>query len=124
MVLTGFSRGAIACGYIGLRNDRVARLWRGTLAATHFDGVRTKWPYADCDRVSAGTRLLRLNGRPVFVAHEGSAAETKDYVMASGAGASFTFETLPYRNHTDSWVLRDAPAREQARDWIRCVVSI
>jgi len=27
IVLTGFSRGAIACGFIGLRNDQIASLW-------------------------------------------------------------------------------------------------
>ena len=39
VVLTGFSRGAIACGYIGLRNDHVAALWKGFHACQHYDGA-------------------------------------------------------------------------------------
>src|SRR5688572_87359 len=48
VVLTGFSRGAIACNYIGLRNDQIAKLWCAMLPHSHYDGVR-KWPHADSD---------------------------------------------------------------------------
>lgn len=44
LFLTGFSRGAIACNYTGLHHDTVAGLWRGFVAHSHYDGVRT-WPY-------------------------------------------------------------------------------
>ena len=42
VILAGFSRGALACGYIGLRDDDTAKLWRAIFAHSHFDGVR-KW---------------------------------------------------------------------------------
>lgn len=37
IVLTGFSRGAIACGFIGLRNDQIASLWMTFQHCQHFD---------------------------------------------------------------------------------------
>lgn len=35
LFLAGFSRGAIACNYLGLRNDAIARLWRGFVCYSH-----------------------------------------------------------------------------------------
>ena len=60
VVLTGFSRGAIACGYIGLRDDETARLWRAMVIHSHYDGVR-KWGYPDDDAESARRRWARFD---------------------------------------------------------------
>ncbi len=119
VVLCGFSRGSIACNYIGLRNDTIAALWRAFICHSHYDGVRTTWPYADADRASAFGRLQRLNGRPQFVSHEGSVDETRRYLEASGVRAAFEFSPLPFRNHTDRWALRDCEQRRKVRAWLR-----
>jgi hypothetical protein len=116
--LAGFSRGAIACNYIGLRDDEIARLWLGFIPYSHYDGVRT-WPYPDCDRTSAIGRLQRLRGRAQFIIQENSVEQTREYLQSTGIRAPFTFVTLPYRNHNDSWVLRDIPARRQVRAWVK-----
>lgn len=117
LILCGFSRGAIACNYIGLRNDAIARLWRAFLCHSHYDGVRT-WPYPDSDRDAAVRRLQRLAGRPQFISSEGSLAATREFIGSSGAQAPFTFADLPYRNHTDAWALRDCDLRRHARAWL------
>jgi hypothetical protein len=38
VLLTGFSRGAIAVSYIGLYDDEIAKLWTAFYAHEHFDG--------------------------------------------------------------------------------------
>ena len=119
VVLCGFSRGSIACNYIGLRNDTIAALWRAFVCHSHYDGVRTTWPYADADRASALARLQRLNGCPQFISHEGSVEDTRRYLDASGVRAPFEFSALPYRNHTDRWALRDCEQRRKVRAWLR-----
>ena len=119
LVLCGFSRGSIACNYIGLRNDTIAPLWRAFICHSHYDGVRTQWPYADADRASALARLQRLNGRPQFISHEGSVDETRRYLDATGVRAAFEFSALPFRNHTDRWALRDCEQRRTVRVWLR-----
>ena len=119
VVLCGFSRGSIACNYIGLRNDTIAALWRAFICHSHYDGVRTTWPYADADRASALARLQRLKGRPQFISHEGSVEDTRRYLDASGVRAPFEFSALPYRNHTDRWALRDCEQRRKVRAWLR-----
>lgn len=62
LFLTGFSRGAIACGYIGLRNDRIAPLWKAFHACQHYDGGG--WNGANLD--GALERAHRFRGLGVF----------------------------------------------------------
>jgi len=122
VILTGFSRGAIACGYLGLHDDEIAKLWRAFIPYSHYDGVKM-WPYPASDMASAVTRMKRLNGRPSFVCHEGSVEKTRQFIAASGVKAPFTFEAVPFRNHNDEWVLRFSPARAALRAWLKEVLA-
>ena len=116
VVLAGFSRGAIACNYIGLRDDRIASLWCGFICHSHYDGVK-RWPHPDSDRSSAARRLARLNGRPQFISHEGSVEATRRYLKTVAPQGDFTFVALAGVPHTDKWVLTDHPARRQLVRW-------
>jgi hypothetical protein len=118
IILTGFSRGAIACNFIGLHDDAVARLWRAFIPFSHYDGVKTNWPYPGADRASAQLRLNRLEGRPQCICEEQSTTATRTYLEATGIAAPFTFVTVPFRNHSDEWVLRKSPARHTVREWL------
>lgn len=123
VILAGFSRGAIAGNYIGLRNDEIASLWRAFILHSHYDGARTNWPYADADRVSALTRLKRLRGRPQFISQENSIADIRTYLEQTGVKAPFTFQTLSFPNHCDDWVLRPVPERAKLRAWLKSVLK-
>lgn len=115
--LCGFSRGSIACNFIGLHDDEIAALWRGFICHSHYDGVIDKWPYAGADRASALARLRRLGSRPQWISHEGSVDATRAWLAASGVSGAWTFAPLPFRNHSDRWVLRDVPLRAKLREW-------
>lgn len=115
--IAGFSRGSIACNYIGLRDDEIAKLWRGFICHSHYDGVR-RWRYAGSDLKSAAERLKRLKGRPQFISHENSVDETRQYLKEACPAGNFTFLPLPFGNHNDKWVLRDIPQRKQLRQWL------
>ena len=114
--IAGFSRGAIACNYIGLHDDEIASLWCGFICHSHYDGVKN-WEYAASDRNSAAIRLRRLGDRPQFISHEMSVHETETYLKTLAPLGHFTFQPLPFSNHTDTWVLRDIPERKVIRDW-------
>ena len=114
--LAGFSRGAIACNYIGLHDDEIASMWCGFICHSHYDGVK-QWDYAGSDRTSAAKRLARLKNRPQFISHEISVGDTERYLAAACPGGDFTFMTLPYGNHTDTWTLRGIPERKKVRKW-------
>jgi len=115
--LTGFSRGAIACNFIGLHDDEIATLWRGFICHSHYDGVK-KWGYENSDRASAAGRLSRLAGRPQFISQERSIDATRDYLAGAAPDGDFTFVPLPYRNHTANWLYRDIPERRKLREWL------
>ncbi len=124
VILAGFSRGAIACGYIGLRDDEIASLWRAFVPHSHYDGVRD-WGFSDGAGQAARQRLQRLRGRPSFVTHEKTVFATQRYVeKALGKDArGFTFVALPTARHTDTWVLHDSPERRQLRLWFKRVLE-
>ncbi len=124
VILAGFSRGAIACGYIGLRDDEIASLWRAFVPHSHYDGVRD-WGFSDGAGQAARKRLQRLRGRPSFVTQEKTVFATQRYVeKALGKDArGFTFVALPTARHTDTWVLRDTPERRRLRLWFTRVLK-
>ena len=129
VVLAGFSRGAIACNYLGLHNDEVAKLWRAFIPYSHYDGVREGWPYPGVKRPAALVRLKRLQGRPQFICHEQGAGEesplaaTSQYLGETAVKGEFTFQSTGFRNHNDAWVLRPSPARIALRNWLTQVLE-
>jgi hypothetical protein len=87
IVLCGFSRGAIACGYIGLHDDEIAGLWSGFIPYSHYDGVR-EWDYPNSDKAAAQVRLKRLADRPSFIIDESnSLTKTRAYIESTGISA-------------------------------------
>ncbi len=118
VVLAGFSRGSIGCHYIGLHDEEMSRLWRAFVCHSHFDGVIEKWPYPEADRGSALERLKRLGNRPEWISHEGGTGQTEGYLKDTGVQGEWTFVAMPYRNHTDAWVLRPIPERARLWAWL------
>jgi hypothetical protein len=124
VVLCGFSRGAIACNFLGLHDDAIAKLWCGFVPYSHYDGVRTQWPYPGADRASALARLKRLGSRPQFICHEGAGIEdTRRYLAEAMPSGNFTFVPTGFRNHNDAWTLRPSEARTKLRAWLNKLIS-
>jgi len=129
VVLAGFSRGAIACNFIGLADDEIALLWRAFVPYSHYDGVNERWGYPGADRAAALERLKRLRGRPQFICMESgpegplSLAGTRRYLESTGVEAPFTFQATGFRNHDDAWTLRPSPARDALRCWLAAVLQ-
>ncbi len=135
VVLCGFSRGAIAVSFIGLRDDQIAKLWRACWAHDHFDGV-SEWrghawgsPLARYREEAAG-RLRRLNGRPLLVS-QGHAGEATRRFLETVAPEGVTYLTVDMaalygkfpsgsvpHPHTDRWPLRESEAGTTAAKWL------
>ncbi len=123
--LCGFSRGAIGASYIGLRDDEIAKMWRGIITHDHFDGDR-KWKYPESDRQSALKRLRRFRYKGILVMGHGGdflkeVVEFKDVTYVKPR-VSEIFEIPEGRvvsAHTDLWMHRESEWRQAARDWLR-----
>jgi hypothetical protein len=122
VILTGFSRGAIGCSFLGLHNDAAADMWLAFVPYSHYDGVRS-WPYPGSDRDAAAGRVRRLGGRASFVCDEAGTAATQEFLASTGVQAPFTFLRTPFRNHNDAWTLRDTPERAALRRWLAEVLE-
>ena len=122
--LCGFSRGSIACNFLGLHDEKTAKLWRAFVAYSHYDGVRN-WPYPNSDADSAVLRLERLNSRPQFICGEkDQIEETRRYLDLGqkASSANLTFASTGFQNHNDAWILRPSKTRQQLRNWLQSVV--
>ncbi len=73
VILTGYSRGAIACNYIGLRNDAIAKLWLGMVPVSHYDN--RAWKQTKAEQARRVERLRRLGNAPQYVCGEIHLAE-------------------------------------------------
>ena len=122
LILSGFSRGAIGCNYIGLHNDKIASYWKAFICHSHYDGVND-WGYPLADKANARIRMQRLKGRPQFISHELDISKTKEWLEKELPDGNFTFCVIPFRNHTDTWVLRDIPERKKIRSWIHQIIK-
>jgi hypothetical protein len=72
VLLTGHSRGAIACNYIGLHDDQIARLWRAMVPFSHYDDAHIPWGMTADEQARAPERLARLGRTPQYIMGEHS----------------------------------------------------
>jgi len=121
VVLMGFSRGAIACNYIGLHDDAMAQLWCGMICHSHYEGA-FKHPAADYE--AWPQRLQRLEKKPQFISHETNTRRIQDVIATTTVPGDFTFAVLPFENHSARWTLCDLPLRTQAREFLLRTVGV
>ncbi|MEI6234826.1 MAG: carboxypeptidase regulatory-like domain-containing protein [Planctomycetota bacterium] len=118
--ITGFSRGAIACGYIGLRDDSIADIWLGFIPHSHIDGGRFTVP-------GSRERLARIKGRPTFITYgsddNGKPESLKGVTFLTDLKFPVTQRELKGVGHADTWLEADSPTRRDMRDWITSVLK-
>jgi len=81
--ITGFSRGAMACGVVGLYNDTVADAWIGFNPDQHTDGAG--WA---TENANGNARLPRLKGRAVAIVDNRSFANLGTWRTQLGIGSN------------------------------------
>ena len=132
VILAGFSRGSIACNYIGLHDDEISKLWCGFICHSHYDERAWAGPKETITPTARLGRLKRLGDRPQFISHErhdvekhkNSAIEArKAYLNKHHPTGNFTFLTMSFPQHNVEWVLKDIPERTMVRQWLDGVLS-
>lgn len=116
VVLTGFSRGAIACGFIGLRNDTIAGLWKGFHLCQHYDG--DGWNGATLE--AALDRGRRFRGKAVF--HTDN-PEEKVRPVTEAMGVPATFVASGLGAHSTAMFLDDRESTRTLRRWFTELVG-
>ena len=77
VILVGYSRGAIACNYIGLHDDEIAKLWRAIIPVSHYDDGHTAWGMTPEERNRAPERMGRLGKTPQLICGEYSSRSAR-----------------------------------------------
>ena len=120
VLLTGFSRGAIAAGYLGLRTETIADVWLGFLPHSHIDGGRFTPD-------GARERLARTRGRPTFITYgsddDGKNESPKGARILRELGFPVVERELEGLRHTDRFLETDSPIRREMREWIADVLK-
>ena len=118
--LTGFSRGAIACGYIGLRDESIADIWLGFLPHSHIDGG--KFTVA-----GSHERLARIRGRATFITYgsddNGKPESLKGAAILSEMKFPFIQREVAGVGHEDGWLERESPVRNDMRAWLQEILK-
>lgn len=117
VVLTGFSRGALACGFIGLRNERIAAWWKGFHACQHYDG--DGWNGASMD--GALERARRFHGQAVFQTDN---SESFFRPVMAAMNTRVTFAQSGLGAHACAMFLDDRPSTQQLRQWFAELVKV
>ncbi len=116
IMLTGFSRGAIACGFIGLRNKQIASLWSAIHCCQHFDGDGWgKSTYEDATK-----RLLNGLNIPQFHTDNDN---TELKTMLSTAQINTTYVNSELGAHACDMFLDDRASTVKLRKWFWNIVT-
>ena len=112
LFLCGFSRGAIACGYIGLRNDEIAKLWKGFVACQHYDGS----PWRESKMEDAVLRAPRFRGEAIFQV-DNKQEKYQPVVDATDPSVKWTWVQSKLGYHTTAMFLDERPSTKTLRQW-------
>ncbi|MGO8748353.1 MAG: choice-of-anchor D domain-containing protein, partial [Thermoguttaceae bacterium] len=116
--LTGFSRGGMATGVIGLLNSQMADIWAGFIPDSGAD-----WSTTD---------LALTDGRPTFFVccqNDPNAQESYSaYQYLTSLDDPCTWNVVPNATHTATWIEDDAPAadlaiRQLLQEWLANVIA-
>lgn len=110
LFLCGFSRGAIACGYIGLRDEDIAGLWKGFIACQHYDG---SWGTTMEDAV---TRAPRFQGKAIFQV-DNDREKYRSVVEATAPEVRWSWGQSGLNYHSPAMFLDGRPLLREVRAW-------
>ena len=116
LFLSGFSRGAIACGYIGLRDAAIGALWKGFIPCQHYDG--SAWNQSNM--AGALTRAPNFIGESIF--QTDNSESTYGALMDATPGTEFWVDSgLGF--HDPAMFLDDRLSTQHVRRWFRELVD-
>lgn len=119
VILTGFSRGAVAVGCIGRRDDRISDVWLAFHPCQHYDGDGVHGATYEGALNDRGPRIL---GRSTF--HTDNTSREKLQAMFKQLGFPVVFAESGLGAHTDTMFLEDRPSTLKLRKWLAETVAL
>jgi hypothetical protein len=125
VVVTGFSRGAIGTGWMGLQDDEIADAWLGFYMHSHADAPGGLTPDGGA---GAMVRMARTRGRASLLSwgaagDGGMVNSTKGADLLTSLGYPVETFAVPGVGHTEAWIVDDAASREVVQSWLFATVA-
>jgi len=118
LFLSGFSRGSIAAGYIGLSNDKIAAHWKGIIGCQHYDGSR--WNQSRMPE--AAERAKRFNGLSIFQI-DNSQEKYAALVQSTPPHVCWFWEKSNLNYHATTMFLDDRLLMLKLRPWYQNLIK-
>ena len=118
VILTGFSRGSIACGYIGLRDQAIADLWLGIHGCQHYDGS----PWKQSGMKGAVKRAPRFRGKSIFQT-DNARSDYAEVVDATSPDVKWHWVKSGLKAHDTAMFLDSRASTQQLRKWYQELVA-
>ena len=118
LILSGFSRGAIACGYIGLRDTKIASFWKGFVACQHYDGSRWK----QSTMADAIARAPRFGGQAIFQI-DNKQNKYQKVVDATRTEVNWTWVKSGLGYHATKMFLDNRDSTRKLRQWFATLTA-
>ncbi len=116
LFLSGFSRGAIACGYIGLANDEISKLLKGFIFCQHYDGSR----WNQSNMAGAIERAPRFLGEAIFQVDNAKKKANYEQLMEhTDPSVEWTWVSSGLGYHSTAMFLDNRTMMVQQRQWFR-----
>ena len=126
VVVTGFSRGALGAGWIGLQDDGIADAWAGFYLHSHADAPGNG--ITPDGGANSPTRMMRVAGRSSLVSwgaagDGGMTNSVKGADLLTMLGSPVETFAVPGVGHTEVWMIDDAVSREHVQDWLFATIA-
>jgi len=125
VIVSGFSRGAIGTGWMGLQDDEIADAWLGFYMHSHADAPGGLTPDGGA---GAMVRMGRTRGRASLLSwgaagDGGMVNSTKGADLLTSFGYPVQTYAVPGVGHTEAWIVDDAASREVVQAWLFATVA-
>jgi len=126
VLVTGFSRGALGAGWIGLQDDEIADAWAGFYLHSHADAPGNG--ITPDGGANSPTRMMRVAGRSSLVSW-GAVGDGGVTNSVNGADLLTSFGypvqtfAVPGVGHTEAWMIDDAASRELVQSWLFATIA-
>lgn len=126
VVVTGFSRGALGAGWIGLQDDGIADAWAGFYLHSHADAPGNG--ITPDGGANSPARMMRVAGRTSLVSwgaagDGGMTNSVKGADLLTMLGSPVETFAVPGVGHTEVWMIDDSVSRETVQDWLFATIA-
>lgn len=126
VVVTGFSRGALGAGWVGLQDDGIADAWAGFYLHSHADAPGNG--ITPDGGMGSAMRTTRVAGRASLVSwgaaqDGGQTNSVNGFNLLTMLGFPAQSYAVPGVGHTEAWMIDDMASHDVVQAWLFATIA-